>query len=343
MSSLAWEIKNAALEMGYQKCGIIKIADMAGYEQKLSERIEAFPEVRPAMEGFFRFAHLEDEFPWAKSIVVCVRHYGRYIIPKNLKGLIGKYYLFDGRLDEQTDQYQDSVRFEDYLKELGLKVATERKFGITALRWAAQQAGLGVVRKNNFLYTELGSWVNLAAWLIDRELELKAIPTLKECPEKCDLCIMACPTGSLSQPYAMNRSTCISCITTWEGWDLMRDEHRAELGRWIYGCDVCQDVCPLNHGRWQETVEYPGLSELSSLISLEKILEMDEKTLEQVLKPKFWYIKRSDNWKWKTKAINAMVNCYDDRYRQPILDACNDSHPKVREMAEWASHKLNLV
>jgi len=343
MNSLAEQIKSAALNMGYEKCGIIKLSDMAGYEDKLNERIERIPEVKPYYEGFYRFSHLQDTYSWAKSIVICVRQYGKYNIPDHLKGMIAKYYLVDSRTDEHSKDFQDSFKFESYLQEIGLKAETERKFGITALRWAALKAGIGIVRKNNFFYTESGSWVYLEAWLIDKELEYIEIPTIKECPKSCNLCIKSCPTSSLSEPYTMNRSSCISCLTTFEGRDLPHEKYNAQMGGWLYGCDVCQDVCPMNKNRWNATEEFPHLDELSQHISLEKILKMDYEYLEQVIQPKFWYVKKSDVWKWKTNAINVMVNEYKQQYKECIYDACNDEHVKVREMAECAIKILGLV
>ncbi|MPQ34125.1 epoxyqueuosine reductase [Clostridium estertheticum] len=343
MNLLIAQIKSAALNMGYEKCGIIKISDMSGYEKKLNERIERVPDVKPYYEAFYHFAHLQDTYPWAKSIVICARQYGKYYIPEHLKGLIAKYYLVDSRTDENSESFQDSLKFEAYMQGIGIKTATERKFGITALRWAALKAGIGLVRKNNFFYTESGSWVYLEAWLIDRELESIEIPTLRECPEQCNLCIKSCPTSSLSQAYTMNRSSCISCLTTWEGWDLPHEKFNNQMGSWVFGCDVCQDVCPMNKRSWNAIEEFPALSELSQHISLEKILKMDYTFLEKVMQPKFWYIEKANVWRWKTNAINAMLNDYKEQYREYILYACKDSNAKVREMADWAIQKLNLL
>ncbi|MCB2360631.1 epoxyqueuosine reductase [Clostridium estertheticum] len=342
MESLSSQIKSTALNMGYEKCGIIKISDIYGYEKKLNERIERIPETRPFYERFNRFINLDDAYPWAKSIVICVRKYGKYNIPEHLNGMIAKYYLTDGRIDEHSKDYQDSLKFEEHMQEMGLKTKTERKFGITALRWAAMKAGLGLIRRNNFFYTESGSWVHLEAWLIDKELELTERNILKDCPENCNLCIKACPTTSLSDPYTMNPSSCISCLTTFAGRDLPNEKYNAQMGSWVFGCDVCQDVCPKNRGCWNATEEFPALDELSKYISLEKILEMDYEFLEEVMSTKFFYIKKEDVWKWKTNAINVMVNEYKEQYKEYIYEACNDSNSKVREMAKWAIKKLNL-
>lgn len=342
MHSVASQIKNAALNMGYEKCGIIKISAMSGYEEKLNERIKRVPEVKPYYKGFYRFAHLKEAYPWAKSIVICVRKYGKYYVPEHLKGMIAKSYLVDSRTDENSKDFQDSLKFEKYMKGNGLRAETERKFGLTALRWAAMKAGLGVIRKNNFFYTEDGSWMFLEAWLIDEELESIEIPTVRACPEKCNLCIKACPTASLSQPYTMNMVSCISNLTTFQGRDMPKEKYNAQIGNWVYGCDVCQDVCPMNKNSWKDAEEFPNLHELGQNISLEKILRMDYEFLENTMQPKFWYIKKEDVWKWKVNAINVMVNEYKQQYKECIFGACNDSNEKVREMAQWAIKKLNL-
>lgn len=130
MDSLASHIISTAKSMGYEKCGIIKISDMSGYEEKLNERAEHVPEAKPFYEGFYRFAHLQELYPWAKSIVICVRQYGKYRVPGHLQGLIGKAYLFDSRIDEQSKDFQDSLKFEKYMQGLGLKTETDRKFGM---------------------------------------------------------------------------------------------------------------------------------------------------------------------------------------------------------------------
>lgn len=342
MNSLALQIKNAALEMGYEKCGIIKMSDINSYKERLEERIERIPEAKGFYQSQYRFIQAQETYPWAKSIVVCVRRYGKYNIPEHLKGVIAKYYLVDSRKDENSKDFQDSLKFEKYMQELGIRAETERKFGLTALRFAAMKAGLGMVRRNNFFYTENGSWVYLEAWLIDKELEAIGTPNVRPCSEKCNLCIKACPSASLSEPYTMNPIACVSCITTFTGRDMPNEKYREEIGDWVYGCDACQDACPMNIKRWSEEEEFPNLEELGQQISLEKIIKMDYEFLENVMQPKFWYIPKEDVWKWKVDAINAMVNNYKEKYKKSIYEACKDSHEKVREMAEWAINKLNI-
>lgn len=334
------EIVSKAMELGYDKCGIVNVEKMKGYAEKLAERIRLFPEMRAHSEGFYGFANLQVEYPWAKSVIICARWYGKYRIPQNVKGHIAKYYLTDSRKNKNSQEYKDSVAFEQYLIDCGMKTETDREFGITALRWAALQAGIGFVRKNNFLYTEKGSWVNLEAFVIDKEMEYICENKIKPCPENCNLCVKACPTRSLAEPYVMNRSTCVSCLTTWEGWDLTTEKHSSNLGSWIFGCDVCQDVCPFNRNSWTENEEFPFLSELCEKLSLEQIVEADYEFLKNVVNSKLWYIPKEKIWRYKTNALNAMLNAYEPEYLPYIQKACNDENENVRKMAQWVLSKL---
>lgn len=154
MAVSAAEIAEKAIELGYDKCGMIPVEMMRGYEAKLEERMEHFPETRRKYEGFRKFAYPEKEFPWAKAIVIVSFWYGKYRIPAAVRGHIAKYYLTDGRRNPDSQGYKAGAALEKYLRDSGLRVAFNRDFALTALRWAAMQAGIGIVRKNNFFYTE---------------------------------------------------------------------------------------------------------------------------------------------------------------------------------------------
>jgi epoxyqueuosine reductase len=337
----AAEIANSAKELGFDRCGIIPVEMMSGYEEKLNERMEHFPQTRAKYEDFISFAHLNDAYPWAKSVVVCSFWYGRYRIPDNLQGSIAKYYLTDGRRNAESQGFQASAAFENYLKGCGFQTATDRDFGITALRWAAMQAGLGIVRKNNFFYTEKGSYQHLEAFLIDEPLKYIAGSQLRPCADKCDLCRRACPTGSLEAPYMMCRNTCVSCLTTWDGWDLSAEPLQSKFGKWIFGCDACQDACPYNKNAWKAEQEFPGLEELSKCLTWEEIVLADYDWLESVLQPKLWYIPKGKAWRYKTNALNAMLNNYTESYLPVIKKACRDEHEEVRNMADWVLTRIS--
>ncbi len=338
--SLAQTIVDLALSCGYESCGIIPLSDMQGYGAVLEERIRRTPENEKAYGGFRAFAAPESRFPWAKAIVICTRYYGKYRIPEGVEGQVAKYYLFDGRNDPESASNRESLRFEGLLQELGLQTATERKFGITAYRWAAHMAGLGIVRRNNFFYGPRGSWVSLEAFLIDQPLVYKVNAGHKPCPENCTRCQDACATKSLSAPYTMSRASCISCLTSWDGNDLDTSPHAANMGQWLYGCDLCQDACPFNKGKWEGREEFPGLSEASPLLNPLSILRMSEEELGEKIQPRFWYIRPDRLWKFKLNALNAMKNCYKEEYAPAIEKALEDDNERVRRMALWVKEAV---
>jgi epoxyqueuosine reductase len=80
-TNLSMAIRKKAVELGYEKCGIIKVSAMQRYGEKLREHIQRVPEAAPAYQRFFDFADPSNNYVWAKSIVVCVRRYGKYKIP----------------------------------------------------------------------------------------------------------------------------------------------------------------------------------------------------------------------------------------------------------------------
>lgn len=334
------KVHKKALELGYDLCGIIKIDDMEGYATQLEDRIKSFPESTHLYKPLFNLAFPKKNYEWAKSVIICASRYGKYKIPKDIDNLIGRYYLYDYRHQEDSTEYSKKNVFQSYLKEIGLNTANDDR-GITAARWAAAKAGLGIIRKNNFLYTTYGSWVWLDAWLVDEEMEYIESPDISPCPNNCTQCIDSCPTGALAGPFSMNRGACITQITALS-LELPPEHLRDRMGSWLYGCDECQNACPMNKDKWDETENYPGINELAKHITLETIFEMDEKTFLEVIGPKFWYIKWDNIWLWKANALRAMVNDYDVKYAKHIKNACLDKNDKVKAMGQWACMRLGI-
>ena len=111
-------------------------------------------------------------------------------------------------------------------------------------RAAAARAGIGWFGKNtNILTQSHGSWVFLAQVITDILLEPDT-PLKKTCGQ-CSLCIPACPTGAIVAPYVIDNKRCISYLTI-ELRGAIPRELRPLVGDWIFGCDICQDVCPVN-------------------------------------------------------------------------------------------------
>jgi epoxyqueuosine reductase len=119
--------------------------------------------------------------------------------------------------------------------------------------WAAR-AGLGWIGKHtNIITRTFGSWVFLGEILIDAELEYDT-PMLDYCGS-CSACLDACPTQAIVEPYVLDAGKCISYWTIEHRGDLPV-ENASNFQNWVYGCDICQDVCPWN--RFQRETEEPA-------------------------------------------------------------------------------------
>lgn len=138
----------------------------------------------------------------------------------------------------------------------------------------------------------------------------------------------------------MNRNTCVSCLTTWDAWDMRTEPRRGEIGPWIFGCDVCQDACPHNTNAWKDTEKFPGLEAWAGQSALEEIVLAGYDWLRSAVQPKLWYIPKGKEWRYKTNALNAMRNSGDLRYLPVIRKACGDESPEVREMAQWVLDEI---
>jgi len=340
----AQDIKDKALRLGFSKCGMIGVDSVKGYRERIDQRVAAFPQSALMYYQFAHFADVRQKFPWARSLVVCVHDHGKYKIPDSLKGRIGSAYMFDGRKDKNADVHIAREELMKFIEGMGIKVGRDTEHGVTSFRYAAEKAGLGKLRRNNFFYTENGSSNSIEVFAIDEELELIEKNDVKECPDDCDRCAKACPTGSLTSAYKMHPMKCVSFMTSIGGnlVNLVDNDLSKGIGNWIYGCDECQDACPFNQGRPPGDIEFPGLREISDKLSLEQIIDMDNDFYVNVLQPKFWYIRPDNVWVWKVNALNAMKNDYQQKYEKYIKKCMNDENERISDMAKWVCEVLNI-
>jgi epoxyqueuosine reductase len=134
----------------------------------------------------------------------------------------------------------------------------------------AQKAGIGWIGKHTNLITkDFGSWVFLGEILLDIELEYDA-PFIEDLCGSCTACLDACPTHAFPEPYILDASKCISYLTI-EHRDDLPDEMANMLSGWIYGCDICQEVCPWN-------IKF---SQQSSEASFQPRANLNERTIEE--------------------------------------------------------------
>ena len=147
--------------------------------------------------------------------------------------------------------------------------------------WAAK-SGLGWIGKHsNLLTQQVGSFYFIAELIIDLELEYDT-PVTDHCGT-CTSCIDACPTEAIVSPYVVDGSKCISYLTI-ELKDNIPSEFKGKMGDWMFGCDVCQDVCPWN--RFSTSHSEPLFNPHPDLLELTKKdwEELTEETFKKVFK-----------------------------------------------------------
>jgi epoxyqueuosine reductase len=332
--TLTAAIKQKALELGYASCGITSASPFTEFLEGLEQRIQRYPESAPLYENLRQHGYPKDEAEWTQSVIVCISRYGRYRLPQGLDRHFGKCFLVDGRVP-YTREYQASETFQAFLKELGLSVVPSN----LAVRWAAVRAGLGQFGKNNFIFTNDGSWIMIKVWLVDVPLEYDVPQTTSLCPDECTRCIKACPTHALEGPFMMNYGRCITYLTA-RLTTLPPEPLRKPMGRWVYGCDVCQNVCPLNHGKWESAEEFPQLDEVAQELGLDRLFRMTQPVYEQVIHRRFWYIPKDHLWMWKSNVLRAMANSGKVGYHHLIKEACSDPNEHVQQMARWAEQMI---
>lgn len=256
MQETEWIISKSS-EIGFDLCGVVPasgLADPSRLDKWLSQ----------GYAGTMRYLHdprradVMHVFPGARSAIVCALTYNTahaasteaasLAAGSELHGWISRYawgddyhVILGGKLDQLLVAMRGHFKCQ-------FEVRPYVDTGPISERLAAQQAGLGWQAKNTCLINEkLGSWLFLG--IILTSLELTPSQASQGAPAdlcgNCQLCLEACPTGALVAPYVMDARRCISYLTI-ELRGPIPDDLRAPMGWQVFGCDICQDVCPWN-------------------------------------------------------------------------------------------------
>jgi epoxyqueuosine reductase len=363
-ANLAARTVELARAAGFDLCGIAPAAE--------------FPELAHLEEWLERgyageMSYLHDErrrsparaMQGARSVIVCALNYNT-ALPASTEAR--------GQLEANTGPRAWISRYawgDDYHHVLGEKLEAliehlhgefSERFEARAYvdtgpiveRVAAKYAGLGWLAKNTCLINEeLGSWLFLGVIVTSLDLAVSANAWETPAPDlcgNCSLCIDACPTGAIVEPYVLDARRCISYLTI-ELRGAIPREFREPIGRHVFGCDICQDVCPWNRRAPATALPnfLPRQREGHSLFSpeLEWLISLTEEEFRAVFRGS--PVKRA---KWRGLVRNACVvvgnsglRPGEPRYGEICaklseLAACGNAN--FAEHAEWALGRLGF-
>ncbi len=345
-SQLSDLARAAARDAGFDLAGI---APVRAEDLKELAHFPAFIEAGHAGEmdylksgdefGRLRRAALEYAAPWARSVIVCAANYNT-AVPYSTehtdpsRGWISRYAW-------SAADYHDLLlprlrRIEDRLREAvadtGLRLRSYVDTGPIIERVYAKYAGLGWIGKNTcIIHERLGSWLFLGVILTSLELA-PGLPAADRCGS-CTRCLDACPTQAFPAPYQLDASRCIAYLTI-EKRRSVPEELRPAIGRHVFGCDICQDVCPWNR-RAPATAE-PALQPRPELVdpALEWLATISEEEFRRAFRGS--PVKRAKRSGLRRNAVVAMGNSGDPRFLPTLEKLSADPDPFVAEHARWA-------
>lgn len=261
MNDLASQIKNAARGLGFEVSGITSIEPLARDDEAFRSWRESgfaagmgYMTRRPELH-----AHPNRLVPSAMSLITLAINYyasAPAFVHENLYGRVARYAW---GLD-----YHDVVKprltaLASEIEKLAGRKLHARCFvdAVPLLERAiAARAGIGFFGKNtNLLQPKSGSWFFLSEILVDLDLPADLRESKVSCGS-CSRCIKACPTDAFAAPYRLDSRRCISYLTI-ENKGAIPSDLREGVGEWVFGCDVCQDVCPFN--RFSSDTAWPEL------------------------------------------------------------------------------------
>ena len=292
-------------------------------------------------------------YPWVNSAVVCAMNYrtpGPLSIDQasSSSGWIARY-AWSGSPQETDDlsaplrptDYHDFllVRLQHLARDLGEHVGgTSRCYvdtGPLIERSLAARSGIGWIGKNTcVLNQEEGSWLLLGVILSSLHLPSghAALPAPDRCGS-CTRCIDACPTGALTAPHEMDASRCIAYLTI-EKKGSIPTELRSSMGRQVFGCDICQDVCP-----WNSRSPEPGTLRIAARPEL---VNPDLNWLAAMDAPEFkhWFksspLERTRRSRLHRNVAIAMGNSGEERFLPQLRAWATGEDPILAEAAMWA-------
>jgi epoxyqueuosine reductase len=325
------ELEELARELGLDAVGAARAEPYAETERHIRERQARglFADMRFTMARPEESCHPETLLRSARTVVSAALCYW-LPEPERPEG--------HGRLPRYTwcDAYEV---LRERLDELGRRLGGAYRVLVDANqhvdREAAARSGVGFYGKNTLLITRRhGSWVVLGTLVTDVELD-STPPLGLDCGD-CRLCIDACPTGALDEPGTLDSTRCLSYWT--QSPAPPPAEYREHLGAQVYGCDICQDVCPWNRGVEKRRAGASVPPEATPHVSLIDWLRSDPDELRRRFAR--LYVPRNDGRRLRLNALVAAGNVGGDGERDAVAGNLDDADETTREIAGWALARM---
>lgn len=338
----------AAREAGFELAGVAPVGEFAEHRH-FEEWIAAgraaemrYLEARDEA-GRLKRASLQSTAPWARSVIVCAINYNT-AQPYSTeckdasRGWMARYAW-------SREDYHDSVLEKLRRVEAAVRFAAGSSIetrcyvdtGPVVERIYAKYAGVGWIGKNTcVIHEKQGSWLFLGVILTSLELA-PDIPAADRCGS-CTRCIDACPTQAITAPYQLDAGLCISYLTI-EKRGLIPEHLREGMGRHVFGCDICQDVCP-----WNRRAPVTAAAEFQpreGLVNpaLEWLAAMDEEEFRKTFRGS--PIRRTKRPGLRRNVAIAMGNSGEAKFLGPLQTMSRDEDSAVAEAAAWAAKKLS--
>jgi len=344
-------VKQAAEQAGFDLSGIAPARD--------SPELHRFPEWIAAGHagemkylesrndsGDLKRASLANVAPWARSVIVCAINYNTdhpysTQVHDSDHGWISRYAW-------SREDYHDAVlrRLKQVEALLRQEVSTDQQADLITRSYVdtgpivervfAKYSGVGWVGKNTLLINQKkGSWLFLGVILTSLELE-PDLPAPDRCGS-CTRCIDACPTDAILAPYQLDSNRCISYLTI-EKRGMIPEDLREGMGRHIFGCDICQDVCPWNRKASASTA--PEFQARPGLVNpaLAWLAEMSSEQFKETFRGS--PIRRTKRSGLRRNAAIAMGNSGEAEFLPLLGRLAEDEDESVAESALWATGRI---
>ena len=323
------DVRRYGEELGLDAIGVARAEAYTETERHIRERRDRglFADMRFTMAQPERSCHPETLLEGARSVVSAALCYWAPEPPLEPG---------EGRLARYTwhDTYAE---LREKLTQLGSLLGGRCRVLVDANqhvdREAAARSGVGFYGKNTMLITKRhGSWVVLGTLVTDVELE-PTPPLGTDCGD-CRICIDACPTGALDEPGVLDSTRCLSYWT--QAPAAIPEPYRAALGAQVYGCDICQDVCPWNRGVAKRRDADP--EDPAGHVDLVRWLERDGRAV--VDEYDRLYVPRNEPRWLQRNALVALGNTGGEQHRDVLQRYADGDDELLAEHAAWALGRL---